>query len=61
MHKKCLRSKWQEAGKILYPRMGFVAGSLLGEIIIFGGECWKDKINATGNCSHCQTNKVNLD
>ena len=35
-----LRRKWHEAGKIKHPRMGFLAGTLKGEVVIWGGECY---------------------
>ena len=38
--KKNLRRKWHEAGRVKHPRMGFLAGVLKGEIVIWGGECF---------------------
>ena len=35
-----LKRKWHEAGRIKHPRMGFLAGTLKGEIVIWGGECY---------------------
>ncbi|CBY31517.1 unnamed protein product [Oikopleura dioica] len=38
--KKNLRAAWHEAGRIKHPRMGFLAGQLKGEIVVWGGECY---------------------
>ena len=38
--KRNLRRRWHEAGRIKHPRMGFLAGTLKGEIIVWGGECF---------------------
>ena len=38
--KRNLRRKWHEAGRVKHPRMGFLAGVLKGEIVIWGGECF---------------------
>ena len=37
---KNLRRRWHEAGKIKHPRMGFLAGTLMGEVVVWGGECY---------------------
>ena len=38
--KRNLRRSWHEAGRIKHPRMGFLAGTLRGEVIVWGGECF---------------------
>ena len=35
-----LRRKWHEAGRIKHARMGFLSGTLKGEMLIWGGECY---------------------
>lgn len=37
--KRNLRRKWHEAGRIRYPRVGFMAATLKGEALLWGGEC----------------------
>jgi hypothetical protein len=38
--KRNLRRSWHEAGRIKHPRMGFLAGVLRGDIMVWGGECF---------------------
>lgn len=38
--KKNLRRAWHEAGRIKHARMGFLAGQIKGEIVVWGGECY---------------------
>ena len=38
--KKNLRKRWHEAGRIRNGRMGALSGSLKGELLLWGGECY---------------------
>jgi len=59
--KRNLRKKWHEAGKIRFPRHGFLAATLRGEALLWGGECGgaetldgkSSNIEFDGNCRSC--------